>query len=257
VLVVSRTATPWHDDDRFWEAFRDAMFPAERFADANDELDSILDLPSVEARVGDSVLDLPCGPGRHSVALADRGFDVTGVDGTGAYLEEARSGAADCGVGDAIEFVEADMREFRRDGAFDLALDLFTSFGYFEVRADDERVARNLRDSLAPGGTLVMDLASKETLARDFHGRTWDDFDDGYVLEERTVTDDWSWMDNTWRLVVGDEVREYDVSHRLYSAYELTGLLQDAGFDAVDAYGTLDGDAFDQDADRLLVVAQT
>jgi len=250
------TARPWHEDERFWEAFRDAMFPAETFADASDELDSILALPGVDVAPGDAVLDLPCGPGRHSVPLAARGFDVTGVDATASYLDEARSRAADRDVADAVEFVEGDMREFRREGAFDLALNLYTSFGYFEDRADDERVARTLHESLAPGGTLVMDLASKETLARDFRTRTWDDFDDGYVLEAHAVTDDWSWMENTWTLVVDGDVREYDVSHRLYSAYELTELLEDAGFDAVEAYGTLDGDAFDQDADRLLVVAR-
>ncbi|NHN43020.1 class I SAM-dependent methyltransferase [Halorubellus sp. JP-L1] len=250
------TERPWHEDERFWEAFRDAMFPAERFADARDELDSVLALPGVDVSPGDAVLDLPCGPGRHSVALADSGFDVTGVDATAAYVEEARERAADRGVAEAVEFVEADMREFRRDGAFDLALNLFTSFGYFEDRADDARVARNLHDVLAPGGTLVMDLASKETLASDFRARTWEDFDDGYVLEEHAVADDWSWMENTWRLVVDGDVREFDVSHRLYSAYELTELLADAGFDGVEAYGTLDGDPFDQDAERLLVVAR-
>ena len=123
------------------------------------------------------------------------------------------------------------MREFTRPGGFDLSLNLFTSFGYFDDRADDERVAETLHASLAPGGTLVMDLASKETLARDFRARTWDEFEDGYVLEERTVSDDWSWIENTWRLVVDGDVREFDVSHRLYSGYELTSLLERVGFE--------------------------
>jgi SAM-dependent methyltransferase len=244
----------WHEDERFWAAFRDAMFPPEKFADASDELDSVLDLPGVDVTAGDAVLDVPCGPGRHSVAFAERGVEVTGVDATEPYVEEARSRATEAGVD--VEFVEADMREFARAGAFDLAVNLFTSFGYFEDRADDERVARNLHDSLAPDGTLVMDMASKETLARDFRERTWDDFADGYVLEERTVSDDFSWIENTWHLVVDGDVREFDVSHRLYSAYELTALLERVGFSQVDAYGTLDGDAFDHEAERLLVVAQ-
>ncbi|MFC6954335.1 class I SAM-dependent methyltransferase [Halorubellus litoreus] len=247
---------PWHEDDRFWEAFRDAMFPEEKFERAGEELDSILALPGVDVTAGDSVLDLPCGPGRHSVALAERGFDVTGVDATPAYLDEARTRASDADVADRVSFVDADMREFTRPGAFDLALNLFTSFGYFDERADDERVAEHLHASLAPGGTLVMDLASKETLARDFRARTWDEFEDGYVLEERTVTDDWSWMENSWRLVVDGDVREYDVSHRLYSAYELTSLLERVGFETVNAYGTLDADAYDHEAERLLVVAE-
>jgi len=250
-------STPrWHEDERFWEAFRDAMFPPETFADASDERDGVLALPGVNVREGDAVLDVPCGPGRHSLAFAEEGFDVTGVDATAPYVDEARARAEDAGVADRTSFVEADMREFARPGEFDLAVNLFTSFGYFEDRADDERVARNLRNSLAPGGTLVMDLASKETLARDFRERTWDDFEDGYVLEDRAVSDDWSWMENTWRLVVDGDVREFDVSHRLYSAHELASLLERVGFSQVDAYGTLDGDPFDHEAERLVVVAQ-
>ena len=247
---------PWHEDERFWETWRDAMFPEEKFETAGEDVDAVLDLPGVDVPTGGRVLDLPCGPGRHSVAFADRGFDVTGVDATSAYLDEARTRAAEASVADHTEFVEGDMREFTRPDEFDLAVNLFTSFGYFPDRTDDERVARHFHDSLRDDGALVMDLASKETLAAKFRPRNWDDFEDGYVLEERTVTDDWSWMENTWTLVVDGDAREFDVSHRLYSAYELKTLLQDVGFGEVSTYGTLDADPYDHEAERLLVVAR-
>lgn len=249
----------WHDDEQFWETMREWMFPPERFEQAGEELDAVLDLVDVPADA--TVLDLPCGPGRHTLEFARRGFDVVGVDATAPYVEEARSRVADAAAGgeldaDAVELVEADMREFRRPETFDLVVNLFTSFGYFEDRGDDERVLANVHDSLREGGALVGQLASKETLARDFRERTWDDHDDGYVLEEHAVRDDWSWLENTWVVVRDGETREFDVSHRLYSAFELKERLRDAGFSTVTAYGDLEGSDYDHEADALVVVAE-
>ena len=148
------------------------------------------------------------------------------------------------------------MREFCRPDSFDLVANVYTSFGYFEDRAEDERTARNFHESLAPGGALVMSLTSKEVLAGKFRSRGWEERDGAYMLEERSVEDDWSWMENRWVVVRDGETREFDVSHRLYSAYELRELLEGVGFDDVDVYGDLGGSAFDEDADSLVVVAR-
>ena len=60
------------------------------------------------------------------------------------------------------------MRSFVRPDAFHLALSLFTSFGYFEDECDDLQVLRNVHRSLKPQGVLVMDVVSKERLAKVF-----------------------------------------------------------------------------------------
>lgn len=244
----------WHEDEAFWEAFRDFVFPPEKVEAGGDEVDRMLDLLDRPADDG-RVLDVPCGVGRHAVEFADRGFDVTAVDATEPFVEAARERVADAGVEDRVEVVHDDMRAFRRPDTFDLAVNVYTSFGYFEDRADDERVARNVYESLVPGGRFLMTLTSKEVLAGKFEERGWVEQDGAYMLEERAVTDDWSWMENRWIAIRDGETREFDVSHRLYSAYELTDLLGRAGFDTVDVYGDLDGSAYDEDAEHLVVVA--
>src|SRR5260370_31823603 len=146
---------------------------------------SLLDLKS-----GATVLDLCCGIGRHSLELARRGFKVTGVDLTKPYLEQERASASKENL--KIEFVQSDMREFSRPGAFDAAINFFTAFGYFEDPADDAKVASNLLDSLKLGGRLIVDLNSKEILAGRFRERDWSRRDDGtIVLEERRVLGGW------------------------------------------------------------------
>jgi len=58
------------------------------------------------------VLELACGPGRHALEFARRGYRVTGVDRTARYLETAREKAGEEGLD--VEWVEADMRTLRR-----------------------------------------------------------------------------------------------------------------------------------------------
>jgi SAM-dependent methyltransferase len=96
----------WFENDDFWRDFYPFMFSDERFAATPDEVSRILALTQCS---GGDVLDLCCGPGRHSVELAQRGFKVTGVDRSPFLLEKARDHAAKSGA--AVEWVNQDMRE--------------------------------------------------------------------------------------------------------------------------------------------------
>lgn len=247
-----RDPPAWHQDEAFWEAVREFVFPPEKIDEASKQVEQLCSLLDLDA--GMRVLDVPCGIGRHAVELAQRGIDVTAVDATATYLETAKSRAGDAGVD--IEFVRGDMREFRRPESFDAVLNLYTSFGYFDDRADDERAARNFYESLKPGRPLLMHLTGKEILAREFRARTWVEQDGAYFIEEHEITDDWNRIENRWILVDDGNVEEFDVSHRLYSAYELSDLLEGVGFSDVSVYGDLAQAAYDHTADALVVVAR-
>jgi SAM-dependent methyltransferase len=243
----------WHDDDRFWETFAPTMFGAHRWESAAADVEGVLALAG--AAPGAAVLDLPCGVGRHTLELIRRGFRVTAVDRTAAYLEQLRQHLAAEGL--SAEVVEADMRQFRRPASFDLVLNLFTSFGYFEDPAEDRVVAAGFHDSLRPGGVLVMDLVGKEVLARIFQERRWSEEPDGtLMLQEGRIAPGWGWIDNRWIMVRGSERVEFQVSHRLYSAAELSGLLTEVGFASVAVYGDLAGAPYDHTARRLVLVAR-
>jgi SAM-dependent methyltransferase len=243
----------WFEDDAFWHAFRGAMFCPERWRDAVTDVDCAVRL--AELAPASAVLDLACGPGRHSLELARRGFRVTGVDRTVEYLEQARTAAARERLD--VEWVQADMRAFRRAAAFDAAFSLFTSFGYFEDPDDDRRVAASLFESLRPGGRLVMDVLGKEVLARTFQPTAWSRLADGRLwLQERAVKDDWAAVESLWILIDGGERSECRMRLRLYSAAELRDLLRGVGFGDVACYGSLAGIPYDHDAARLIAVAR-
>src|SRR5437879_6135958 len=143
----------WFEDESFWRDFYPFMFSEERVAIGDEQVAQVLALAGVDAG---AALDLCCGPGRHSVALAKRGLTVTAVDRSAFLLGKARERASAAGVN--VEFIEEDMRRFRRPGSFDLICNLFTSFGYFESEGEDLEVLRNIRESLKPGGVFVIDV---------------------------------------------------------------------------------------------------
>ena len=242
----------WYDDDTFWETFRDYMFNPARLEQTRAEVDQLVALLKLGA--GNRVLDLCCGIGRHSLEFARRGFMVTGVDRTARYLEQAREAAARENL--SIEFVHSDMRAFVRREAFDGALNMFTSFGYFEDAAEDLRVARNVRESLRAGARLVIDTNGKEVVAAKFRERDWNRSADGtIVIEERRVLDGWARLESRWIEVRGTERRESTVVVRAYSGVELSMLMKEAGFGKVMTHGSLAATPYDQRAERLVVVA--
>jgi SAM-dependent methyltransferase len=241
----------WYEQDSFWETLARFMFSKERWESAPEEVTNLISLLKMSA--GASVLDLCCGQGRHSLELARRGFSVVGVDRTQAYVEKARQKAESEGL--KLEFVQEDMRRFCRSDTFEAAINVFTSFGYFEEIKDDEKVAKNVYSSLKDGGAFLIDVMGKEVLARIFRERDWHETEDGIVLEERKISKNWGWSENRWMLMRAKEVEESRFSFRLYSAVELTDLLAKQGFDAIEVYGNLAGAPYDHKADRLVVVA--
>lgn len=109
-------------------------------------------------RPGLRVLDVGCGAGRHTRALAEAGARVTGVDLSRALLGHARhcSGAT---------FARADMRRLPvRDRSMDVVVNLFTSFGYFSSDAEHADVLTAMIRTLVPGGSFVIDFLHAPTV---------------------------------------------------------------------------------------------
>jgi SAM-dependent methyltransferase len=239
------------EHDAFWHALEPVLFSDAHMTHAAEETDHAIRLLAIEPPA--RVLDLCCGIGRHSLELARRGFHVTAVDRTRLYLERARRRAQDDALD--IEFVEGDMREFRREAAFDAAVNLFTSFGYFGDEEDNRRVLGNVHASLAPSGRFLMEMVGKEVVARIFQERSWEEGAGWILLQERRTVEEWAAMENRWILFRDRERHDFVFRHRLYSGAELSAMLRGCGFRTVDIYGHLDGAPYDHKAKRLVALA--
>ena len=135
---------------------------------------------ALDLQPGETVLDLCCGQGRHAVALAKKGLNVTGLDLNTDYLAAAQNAASAAGV--EIETIQADMREIPFSDRFDAVISMFSSFGYLESDEEDLRVLKAIRRALKPSGRLLFDLPNQEWSLRGHASRQSHQNADGSVV---------------------------------------------------------------------------
>jgi SAM-dependent methyltransferase len=139
-----------------------ALYPHRDDADAARAVTLVRSLAPLQA--GARVLDVGCGPGRHTRLLHDAGFRVTGLDLSAVLLRRARAATS-------APLVRADMRALPiRARSMDLVVNLFTSFGYFEDDAAHAAVIRGMAETLAPGGRLILDFLNAADVRRALDG---------------------------------------------------------------------------------------
>ncbi|MCB0429827.1 MAG: methyltransferase domain-containing protein [Flavobacteriales bacterium] len=148
--VMSNWYASWFDSPYYHKLYshRDER-------EAADFLDRLMDVLCLPA--GSRILDLACGRGRHAHSLADKGYEVTGVDLSPANVEAASADATSQEV-----FFVHDMRQIFRVNYFDAVLNMFTSFGYFPSDHENLSVIRAAAANMKPGGVLVIDFFNAE-----------------------------------------------------------------------------------------------
>jgi SAM-dependent methyltransferase len=243
----------WYDG--FFEGeYLDLVVPGIEAERTLREVDFVVE--KLELEPGARVLDVACGHGRHSLELARRGFRVVGVDLSPRSLERAREAAR--GEGLDVEFVHSDMRELDFEDEFDAAINLFTSFGYFESDDEDRRVVERVARALWPGGRFVVDMNNVLSLAGRYQLRLWDEVAEGVLLLQEH---DWDVVAGrnraVWTFVKPDGSRpELRHTVRMYAPWELARLVEGGGLKVEAGWGDFDGDPLTHQSRRVILVAR-
>lgn len=213
----------------WWESFFEGVavamwvqaLPAEHTAREADRLARLLD-----AAPGAEILDVPCGAGRLSLALAERGYRVTGVDWSSEFLAHATS----LDAARQVAWERRDMRDLSWPGRFDGVFCVGNSFGYL----DDEGNAaflRAVRRALSPVGRFVLDTPMVlENLLNHLQPRPWWKAGDIHLLVENHYDPRTSRLDIEYTFVSNGRVEVRRGSHRAYTYRELMDLLTASGF---------------------------
>jgi SAM-dependent methyltransferase len=214
-------------------------------------------LEALDLKPGARVLDLCCGPGRHSLELARHGLHVTGLDLNPDYLETARRTAQTANL--LLETVAADMREIPFQNSFDAVINMYSSFGYLESEADDARVLEAAARAIKPGGRLLLDMLNREWAVANYIPHDWHAAADGTLYVERRELDlATSRMHVSFTVVEANGGRRDSVGHhiRLYTLTETTRLLEQAGFRFDAVFGGFEGEAYAIATRRMIICAR-
>jgi SAM-dependent methyltransferase len=220
------------------------------------------------SRCDGPVLELGCGSGRVSLALASAGFDVTGIDHSAAMLALARARAADVGLGDLIQLEQIDVRSIVWDERFALAIYPLNGFLHLPTEEDQHLALRNVHRALLPGGFLLVDLPNPHVVfTPDADGQLYlrkhFQSPEGNTISSCAVTQTDLANQVQELTLVYDEVDQDGLVHRttvetrlrFVYRYEMTGLLREAGFKIDAVYGTYDLDPYQASSDVMFFVA--
>ena len=250
---MSSTVSPTWFQDFFTElpnAFWRQALPAEA-AEAKVEF--------AEQRLGLApgahVLDLPCGSGRHSLALSRRGYHVTGFDISPEAVGYAVQAAADAGL--TVELSVADVRKIPLDLPVDAAVCLGNSFGYFDL-AGTKAFAASLANAVRRGGGVLLDLnTAAESLLHGYRPEPRRMVAGDVTMEGTTEYDvEGSRLLSHYRFSRGTESVDVTAIHHVYTTATITELLTEAGFSDLHLYGDLAGKPYAVGDGRLLITGR-
>src|ERR1017187_10061656 len=139
----------------------------------------------IQVPLNGKVLDLACGPGRHSLLFARKGFRVTGIDLSDNLLKVAESAARKEKLN--IQFIKADLRHIQLSEQFDLVVNLFTSFGFFDNEKDNFSIFKTASDLLKPGGYFVFDFLNSRFIENNLVRESREDKPHEKIIQKRRI----------------------------------------------------------------------
>lgn len=206
------------------------------------------------------ILDIGCGPGRHSIELAQRGYQAVGIDTSTAMIEAATERAAQAGV--QPKFWQISAEKFSTAKKFEAAICLFTTLGQINTNdkksqsKPDHPLLHQVAKVLVPGGTFTLEVPQKGWVINNL--KKTDRFGDDlqYTDIRRTYDSEYSMVTETFTLVSPEGTREYLLRYHLYTLQQVRAMLENAGFEIIQTYGDFQQAPLNATSPNMIAVAQ-
>jgi SAM-dependent methyltransferase len=201
------------------------------------------------------VLDVCCGEGRHSIELAKRGYDVTGFDLSKFLINKANENSVQSKEKDLkVKFLIKDMRNFNFYSSFDIAVNLFSSFGYFQNDTDNYKVIRNISESLKQGGWFIFDFLNSYYLKKNLVPVSKSRIGKISVLQKRRIENKFIIKD----IIIKKNKKElfFNETVKLYNLKDFKRIFGIYGFKIKKIFGDYYGNKFNLKSSRLIIFAQ-
>jgi SAM-dependent methyltransferase len=228
----------------------------------------------LQCKKGSHLLDVPCGNGRLSLALAARGYRLTGMDISEKFVEEARASAsalnqpATAGGTDKTraraasdnaqaEFVLGDMSRPEGEAIYNGAFCFGNSFGFLDY-AGMESFLSGVARALKPGARFIVETGmAAESVLQKFEPLSVHQIDDiSLTIKERYLAEE-SCIDTEYIFEQNGKVERGNAKHWIYTVGEIRRMLERAGFEILNLYGSLKCEPYTLGAEELFVIAES
>lgn len=210
-----------------------------------------------------SLLDVCCGAGRHSLEFARRGYDVTGIDISPFMINKAQQSLKmNKEVGLKIKFLIMDMRNFNFNGSFDIAVNIFSSFGYFIDDKENFSLFSNVNSSLKKNGYFIFDFLNRYYIIKYLEPQTKTVLKDKIILQKRRIENNFVYKDiyickrSQFKECIR---RKPDFMERikLYGFTEIRSELKKNNFEILEVFGDYYGNKYNElNSKRLIIFAK-
>lgn len=202
-----------------------------------------------------TLLDLGCGRGRHSIALAKRGYQVTGIDLSEAAIQKAKHLSEVEGLTNT-RFLVSDMRD-RMDQSFDSILNLFTTFGYFLNDFENQKVLMNVSSMLNNEGVFIQDFLNPSVIKKSLVPEEEGNYENLNYRIERMIENDMVYKNIRFTGPTLDKPVEFNERVKLYSLDWFQENLRQAGLALQSIYGEYDGSSYiKENSSRMIMISR-
>ena len=207
-------------------------------------------ISTLSLKSNNSVLDLGCGNGRHSISLSNHFKLVHGIDISSENISIANENEKE-----NLKFFISDMRNFDTNTKYDYIFNLFTSFGYFKKNEDNIKVLKSCHYHLNKNGLLFIDFLNSEQIKKNINGlkETKDiggirfnihkKIIDNYIVKNISIKD-------------GEANYNFQEKVQLFKIEDFKKMFEISGFEIISSYGDYQMNPYDPNSSRLILCAK-
>lgn len=193
-----------------------------------------------------SILDLACGRGRYSQYLSSLGYDVTGVDiSTENILEAKKSESSN------LKYLIHDMRN-PLETKFDLILNLFTSFGYYENDNDNLSIIKSIKSNLNRTGKVVVDFFNTDYVLKNIVENEKKYIDNTKFVINRYLNEDLLIKDIS--VTSNNKSYEFKEKVKTYNLEDFSAMFKEYNLDIIETFGDYKLNSFNKETSPRLIM---
>ena len=196
------------------------------------------------------IIDIACGKGRHATYFNEKGMDVVGVDLSFNSISLAKENE-----NKNLKFAVHDMRKVYNENYFDVAINLFTSFGYFENDEDEQIALNSMALNLKKNGILIIDFMNIKKIIRNLVKSEKKQIDGITFVIRRSVINNYIIKDISF----SNNGEDYNFKEKVkaLTLIDFSNFIKNAGLKIIDTFGSYQLEHFNAiNSDRLIIICK-